>query len=106
MTFGQTFVAMREARCWTQQDFADRIGKTRAAVSQWELDVRKPSYKTLKRIAEIFEVSFDDLIDEKHKTLETDWAQVVHAMREAPRSPTREEQTILVLLIRKFMKEV
>ena len=105
MTFGQKLVALRDVRGWTQQAFADRINKTRAAVSQWELDVRKPSHRTLLRIAEIYEVSFDVLIDNKHKTLETDWAQVVHAMRSAPRLPSREEQTILALLIRRFMKE-
>jgi len=105
MTFGEKFVAMRMARGWTQQDFADRICKSRAAVSLWEAGIRTPGFKTLARIAEIFQVSVDLLVDQNNQPLETDWAPLMQAMRSAHRPPSRQELAILVSLVRQFMKE-
>jgi transcriptional regulator with XRE-family HTH domain len=63
--------AMREARHWSQQELADRVGMTQESISRLEnLDTGSYSVKTLKRLAAVFDVAllvrfapFSELVD-------------------------------------------
>ncbi|MGX7596335.1 helix-turn-helix domain-containing protein [Planococcus plakortidis] len=53
----------------TQQDFADKIGISRAALSHYEKERRDPDFETLIKIADYFDVTTDYLLgrDVAHK---------------------------------------
>jgi transcriptional regulator with XRE-family HTH domain len=64
MTIGQRITKLRKRRGWTQEMFADKAGVHARHVSRWETDRMKPSGRTLKRLADLFGVSLDELLGE------------------------------------------
>ncbi len=55
----------------TQNQVAERIGKTKAAISSYELNVREPDLTTLMKLAALYKVSVDFLLGlEKGEYLE------------------------------------
>ena len=57
--FGGRIGYFREKHNMTQAELAKRIGGSKAMVSAYETDIRKPSYDVLMRIALFFNVSMD-----------------------------------------------
>lgn len=54
-----------------QSDLADRLNVTQATVSGWESGRRTPDLETVRRIAELFDCSIDELLgNEKAPTVE------------------------------------
>ena len=49
----------------SQQDLADHLFVSRQAVSKWEQDSSTPDIKTIKKLADLFEVTTDDLMGEE-----------------------------------------
>lgn len=62
MEFGEKVKSLREAKGMTQQTLAEQIYVTRQAVSRWECGARFPDLLTAKKIAQILEVSIDELV--------------------------------------------
>ena len=62
ITFGEKVRQLREERGMTQQILAERLYVTRQAVSRWECGARYPDLLTVKKIAQILEVSVDELL--------------------------------------------
>ncbi len=60
--FGEKIKQLREEKGMTQQTMADHLYVTRQAVSRWECGARYPDLLTTKKIAEILEVSIDELV--------------------------------------------
>lgn len=56
---------IREARGFSQLEFAMALGVTPGAVSHWENGRRKPGIDDLARIAELLGCKIDDLIDKR-----------------------------------------
>lgn len=56
---------LRKKKGFTQQQFADAMEIKRSLVGAYEEERAEPKYDLLKRIAEYFELSIDDLINEK-----------------------------------------
>ena len=52
----------REARGLLQRDLADRVGKNKNTISNWELGLRDPGADNLKKIAAALEISPSELI--------------------------------------------
>lgn len=61
-TFGSMIAQLRKQRGMTQLELAEQMGVTDKAVSKWERDLSFPDVSSLPRLAEIFEVSVDDLM--------------------------------------------
>lgn len=61
ITLGARICALRKAQCMTQEQLAEQLGVTFQAVSKWENDIACPDVLLLPRIAEIFDVSIDEL---------------------------------------------
>ena len=49
----------------TQKDLADRLHVTPQAISRWEKGDVEPSLGTVKDMAEIFEISVDELLNDE-----------------------------------------
>lgn len=70
-TFGNIIVSLRKEKGMTQLELAEKMGVTDKAVSKWERDLSFPDISSIPKLAEIFEVSVDDLMQVKTKTKET-----------------------------------
>ncbi len=64
--FGNKIYQLRKALGLTQQDIADAINVDRSTYSNYERGVTEPDLKTLKRIADILNVSVDVLLSDKN----------------------------------------
>ncbi|CAM2977729.1 helix-turn-helix transcriptional regulator [Paenibacillus sediminis] len=62
MKYGNRIAELREQRGWTQEEVASLIGITRAALSHYEKNRRKPDFEVLNKLADLFKVSIDYLI--------------------------------------------
>ena len=60
--FGEKLKQVREKSGMTQATLAQHLYVTRQAVSRWECGARYPDLLTTKKIAEILEVSIDELV--------------------------------------------
>lgn len=63
MTFGDRLKGLRLEKNMTQADLAKLLNVSRAAVGRYETNERFPDKNTLKKIADIFEVSMDYLFE-------------------------------------------
>ncbi|WP_313428150.1 helix-turn-helix domain-containing protein [Siminovitchia terrae] len=70
MSLGKRLKIEREKRRWSQKFVAEKIGITNTVLSNYERDYRDPDTETLKRLAELYEVSIDYLLG--HETTEED----------------------------------
>ena len=60
--FGNFIYTLRVEKGLTQSEVAQRLGVSAAAVSKWENGSTKPRYELLLKLAEIFEVSSEELV--------------------------------------------
>lgn len=61
-TFGTMIVALRKEQGMTQLELAEKMGVTDKAVSKWERDLSFPDVNSIPKLAEIFNVSIDELM--------------------------------------------
>lgn len=67
-TFGMVVSSLRKERGMTQSELAEKMGVTDKAVSKWERDLSFPDINSIPKLAEIFEVSVDELMQVKTET--------------------------------------
>jgi len=61
-SFPKRLKSLREEKQLYQKDLADALGLSRSTITAYEAGKREPDQATLKRIANLFEVSVDYLI--------------------------------------------
>lgn len=64
----KNIIALRKANSWTQTELAEKLNYSDKAVSKWERAESLPDVSVLKKIAELFLVSVDYLLEDEHKT--------------------------------------
>ena len=64
-TFATKLSELRREKGMTQLDLAEKMGVTDKAVSKWERDLSFPDVQTIPRLAEIFGVTVDELMQGK-----------------------------------------
>ena len=69
-TFGTMVATLRRERGMTQLELAEKMGVTDKAVSKWERDLSFPDVSSIPKLAEIFNVSVDELMQVKADTKE------------------------------------
>lgn len=70
MQTGQKLQKLRQQASMTQEQLAERLFVSRDLVSKWETDERRPDYKTVIKISEIFGVSPDDVAEKNEIILD------------------------------------
>ena len=70
-TLGMIISSLRKEKGMTQLELAEKMRVTDKAVSKWERDLSFPDINSIPKLAEIFEVSVDDLMQVKTNTKET-----------------------------------
>lgn len=63
--FGTMIATLRKEKGMTQLELAEKMGVTDKAVSKWERDLSFPDVSSLPKLAEIFGVSVDELMQVK-----------------------------------------
>ncbi len=69
-SFGAMIAAMRKEQGMTQLELAEKMGVTDKAVSKWERDLSFPDVDSIPRLAEIFDVTVDELMQVKSDSKE------------------------------------
>ena len=69
-TFGNMVATLRKKNGMTQLELAEKMGVTDKAVSKWERDLSFPDVNSLPKLAEIFGVTVDELMQIKADTKE------------------------------------
>ena len=59
--FKDNLIQLRKFNQLTQEDLAEKVGVTRQAIAKWEAGETMPDLEKCRMLAEIFEVSLDDL---------------------------------------------
>lgn len=67
-TLGMMIATLRKEQGMTQLELAEKMGVTDKAVSKWERDLSYPDINSIPKLAEIFHVSVDDLMQVKKST--------------------------------------
>ena len=62
MTIGQKIVELRTAADISQEQLAETLGVSRQSVSKWEMDQALPQIDKVLQLAEIFDVTTDELL--------------------------------------------
>lgn len=61
-SLGERLAWLRKQRGWTQTELSEKIGVHSRHVTRIERDKMKPSSVTLTRLAEVYEISLDELL--------------------------------------------
>ncbi|MBQ2160364.1 MAG: helix-turn-helix transcriptional regulator [Firmicutes bacterium] len=62
MTLGQKITELRKSQSLTQERLSEKLGVSRQTIANWEADSTNPDINQAKAIAELFQVSLDDLL--------------------------------------------
>lgn len=86
-TMGMMIAAKRKELGMTQLELAEQMGVTDKAVSKWERDLSYPDINSLPKLAEVFDMSVDDLMQVKRESMEqgdqTSVKDIVHLIPRA-----------------------
>ena len=63
MSLGKTLADLRKKAKMTQSELGERLNISAQAISKWENDLSEPDISTIRRLAEIFNVSVSYIID-------------------------------------------
>ena len=65
MTLSEKIAIVRKARRFTQEELGDKVGVSRQTVSSWEKGEYEPTLDSVRAIAEVLDVSYDTLLNDK-----------------------------------------
>ena len=66
-TLGNKISTLRKAKGIKQEELAERLGVSPQAVSKWENDISCPDIMLLPKLADIFQVTVDELLSREEK---------------------------------------
>ena len=69
MKFEEKLIKLRKENAWSQEEFAEKLNVTRQTISKWELGQTTPDTDNLSKMAKIFGVSVNDLLDDNVKPI-------------------------------------
>lgn len=69
MTLGEKIRRLRKEKDWSQTQLGQKLGVHPKHISRYENDVHNPPVEALMKIAELFGVSVDYLLNEQPKTI-------------------------------------
>lgn len=63
MSLGNSLAQARRKRGLSQEEVADKLGVSRQTISKWETDDTLPDIRQAKRLAALYQLPLDELID-------------------------------------------
>ena len=85
-SMGEMIATLRREKGMTQKELADMLNITDKAVSKWERNITYPDTQTIPKLAEIFDISIEDLLmaklppadDQKNSSCLIDFTKTIH----------------------------
>ena len=71
ISMGELISARRKEKGMTQKDLADQMNVTDKAVSKWERNLSCPDINTIPTLAEVLDISVDELLNTSKKEEDT-----------------------------------
>ena len=65
---GERLIKLRKAKKWTQTELAEQCGVSRNSIVNWETGRREPKIGDIQKLAEVLNVSLNDLIGDDTPT--------------------------------------
>ena len=66
-SIGEIIASLRKQKGMTQNELAEKMNVTDKAVSKWERDLSYPDINTISKLADILDVSVEELLKAKKK---------------------------------------
>lgn len=66
-SIGETIAYLRKEKGMTQNELAEKMNVTDKAVSKWERDLSCPDINTISKLADILDISVEELLKVKKK---------------------------------------
>lgn len=63
MSSGENIRQIRKSLQLTQKEFANKLGVSRSCVERWEVFNSEPDFSAMRKMKEIFGISYDEIID-------------------------------------------
>jgi Fic family protein len=82
MSIGNKIKQYRENKKMTQKDIAEILEVEPGTVSKYESGTLEPNIESLKRLAETFEITVDELITEENETFDVSKTNVLEILKE------------------------
>ena len=79
---GDKIKLYREAKKMTQNDLASILGVSTATISKYESNTLEPSIESIKRLAELFEITADELIKDEYNKFDISKVNILDILRE------------------------
>jgi transcriptional regulator with XRE-family HTH domain len=82
MSIGNKIKEYRENKKMTQKDIAEILEVEPGTVSKYESGTLEPNIESLKRLAETFEITVDELINEENEKFDVSKINVLEVLKE------------------------
>ena len=76
-TVGENIRKFREARGMLQKDLAEKVGKKKGTISNWELGLRDPGADNIRLIAAALEIAPSELIGHNEQVKQDNWFEII-----------------------------
>ena len=83
---GQNLKDMRIKNKYNQEDIAEQLGVTKQTISNWEKGKRTPDINHLIKLANIYQVTLDNLIGIDKRTEDIELLNIILNMRKEKKS--------------------
>lgn len=103
MSFGSRLKSLRTAHHLTQAELAKKINLSKANISKYEADLIEPNLDTLAMIANLFDVSINNLLDIPDKDSHLPGSENMQALMDSY-SDLNEEELKKVIEYIDFLK--
>ncbi len=90
MQLSDKIAYLRKKHSMSQEQLADKLDISRQAIYKWEAGISIPELEKIKRLAEIFEVSFDDLLNDERPRFNINIPKPTTSIKNVPCSPLQK----------------
>ena len=98
----------REKHNVSQQQLANSLGVSQGTIGNWESGIREPNFKTITKLAEMFNVTTDYLLgnsDEQSDTNDITFDDFTYAFYDETKELTEEDKQALLQMAKILKKK-
>lgn len=99
MPFEENLRNLRKNANMTQAELAEKLNVSRQAVSKWEKAVSIPDIENMLLLSKVFNVSLDELVDNKQKTISEDRSEDSNAKIQSSKKNRWINAGVILMLI-------
>ena len=98
MATGEKIVRLRKVKGWSQQLLAKKIGTSGPIIGRYERGEMVPSVEVAKKLADVFAVTLDYLVDDTGKVAEIKDKAMLHRLTDLEQLDQDDKKTIIHVL--------